>query len=131
MPLFGTRLSNLYRVLPCIVAELAVDVSFPEGNGRVHHDRGSRVYFILRGEKPLEQPTAEVLVRTKLNRLRLREFPWDHFRQASIAEVPSQIAEKCFLDDAESMKEILDAITAKIPDSIADGSLFTLPSDLI
>lgn len=131
MGLFGTRLSNLYQVLPCIVAELAVDVAYPEGNGRVYHDRGSRAYFILRGENPLEEETAEVFVRTKLNVLKLRELPWDHFRFAEIVEVKSIISERCWHANPQEMKEMLDRIREKMSVSEVTESLFTLPPDLL
>lgn len=131
MPLFGQRLSQLYKVLPCIVAELAVDVSFPERNGRVHHDRGGRVYFVLRGENPLAEATTEVFVRTKLNNLKLRELPWDHFRFAEIAEVPSVIAERCWHAQPEEMKAMLDGIREKLIDTTVSDSMFSVPADLL
>lgn len=131
MGLFGTRLSNLYSVLPCIVAELAVDVSFPEGNGRVHHERGGRAYFVLRGEDPLSEPKAEVFVRTKLNVLKLRELPWDHFRFPDVVEVPAVIAERCWRGTPEETKAILDRMRAIIPDSTIVTSKFSVPLDIL
>lgn len=128
---FGTRLSGLYRVLPCIVAELAVDVSYPAGNGRVHHERGGRAYFVLRGDDPLNEDTAEVFVRTKLNVLKLRELPWNHFRFAEIAEVPSVIAERCWRSTPKEMKEMLDKIRIKIPDTMVAASSFAVPLDAL
>ena len=127
---FGVRLSDLHRVLPCIVAELAVDVSFPCGHsGRLHHDRGSRAYFLLRGDKPLEEPEAEVFVRSKLNVLKLRELPWNHFRFAEVAMVPSQIGERCWRGTPEEMKAMLELIRKKIPDTTVESSKFSVPLD--
>jgi hypothetical protein len=126
---FGARLSDLHKTLPCIVAELAVDVSFPCGGGRLHHDRGTRAYFLLRGENPLDEPDAEVFVRSKLNVLKLRELPWDHFRFAEVAMVPSAIGERCWRGTPDEMKAMLDRIRAKIPDSTIQSSKFSVPLD--
>jgi hypothetical protein len=72
-----------------------------------------------------------VFVRTKLNVLKLRELPWDHFRFPEIAEVPSAIAERCFLAEPQIMKEMLDKIRARMPDSTIAASKFSVPLDML
>jgi hypothetical protein len=127
---FGMRLADLHKVLPCIVAELAVDVSFQCGSsGRLHHDRGTRAYFLLRGQNPLDEPDAEVFVRSKLNVLKLRELPWDHFRFAEIAMVPAAIGERCWRGTPDEMKEMLERVRLKIPNTTLESSKFQVPLD--
>jgi len=129
-PIFGQRLSDLYRYLPCIVAELAKDVSFPENGGMVHHQRGARAYFILRGDNPLDHPEAEVFLRTMLNNLRLRELTWDHFRFADIMDVPAKIGERCLHMSKDEMKTMLEGVRRKIQGSETAPLDFSMPLDL-
>jgi hypothetical protein len=129
MGFFGTRIRDIYSSLPCIVGELTKDVSFPEGRGAIHHERASRVYFVLRGESPLLESTAEVFVRSMAGKLWLRELPWDHFRFAEIAIVPSKIAEPCWRGAPDEMLQMLEAIRPKLDQSDNLANSFSVPID--
>ena len=124
---FGQRLSEQYRYLPCIVAELAEDLSFPENGGYVHHRRGARAYLILRGENPLLEPDVEVFLRTMLNNLRLREVPWDHLRFAEIQNVPAVIGERCWRSTPEEMQQMLNGVKSKTQGSENAPIDFSVP----
>ena len=131
MGFFGTRIRDIYSSLPCIVGELAKDLSFPEGRGAVHHERAARVYFVLRGQSPLQESTTEVFVRSLTGKLWLRELPWDHFRFAEIAVVPSKIAEPCWRGTPDEMLQMLEAIRPKLDQSDNITNSFSVPIDVL
>jgi hypothetical protein len=128
--IWGQRLSDHHRFLPCIVAELAKEVSFPENHGTVYHERGTRAYFVLRGDNPLNEPTAEVFIRTKMGNLRVRELPWDHFRFADIDNVPSKIGERCWFGTQDEMRSMVEKIRGKIQGSEVAPMDFSVPIEL-
>jgi len=109
---FGSHLSDLYSHLPVIVAELAEDVTFVDGGFRIVHDRSSRVYLVLSRENPLESETVDCLARTALNRMKLREIPWDKIRFPDIARVPAVIGQHCWRGTKEEMEAMVAQIKA-------------------
>lgn len=110
---FGTHIAGLYAQLPTIVAETTEGLTFRNHGLDITHERGSRAYFVMSDPDPLKFDTVECLIRSRMNQFYVRDIKWTSLRFVEIANVPSNIGERCWRGTKEEMQALVARIKAE------------------